>query len=311
MATGFRLGDPREYQRGVVLGLTLAEVLVLLAFLLLLAMSALLLRRDKEQAVLTERLGRYGVLLQPITDALARQGIVVQNTNQLASLIERGNAADSLRVKLDETVSRLDAARQAAARQEGEISRLGEAARQAAHTARGTEDLATLAAILERVPGLPSQPLHEKLEGLVRKSAEVDAATASMTGQNAQMRTELTRLKGNGGSGLPFCWALPTGRAQEMLKVEMQDTGVIVRDLDPRARPDDLAWQLLDGVSRGRLMPLAEFVGQVSPLQARASSERCRYAIQVVDATGVTNKPGYKSSMGRLWSVFMLREVGR
>jgi hypothetical protein len=43
----------------------------------------------------------------------------------------------------------------------------------------------------------------------------------------------------------------------------------------------------------------------------RANAGRCRYAIQVVDETGVTNKPGYKASMGRLWSVFMVREVGR
>ena len=44
MATGFRLSAPHNYRRGVVLGLTLPEVLVLLTFLLLLAMSALLLR---------------------------------------------------------------------------------------------------------------------------------------------------------------------------------------------------------------------------------------------------------------------------
>jgi hypothetical protein len=124
------------------------------------------------------------------------------------------------------------------------------------------------------------------------------------------MRNELARLKGNGGSGLPYCWALPSGNPQFMLKVEMQDTGVVVRDIEPRARPEDLAWPLLDSVSRGRLMPLAEFIGYTSQLQARSNANRCRYAIQVVDKTGVTNKPGYKQFMGRLWTVFMIHEVG-
>ena len=311
MATGFRLGDPREYRRGVVLGLTLAEVLVLLAFLLLLAMSALLLRRDKEQAALNERLGRYAVVLGPLTEALASRAIVVEDTEQLAGLIERGGAADALRTQLDEAGRRLEDARRAVVRQESELSRLRESARETAAAIQAATEHAALAAILERVPGPPSQPLADKLEGLVKRSAGVEAATASLTGQNAQMRTELARLKGNGGSGMPYCWALPNGRAQEMLKVEMQDTGVIVRDLEPRARPEDPAWPLLDGVSRGRLMPLAEFVAQTSPLQARAGTERCRYAIQVIDGTGITNKPGYKQSMGRLWSVFMLREVGK
>jgi len=77
------------------------------------------------------------------------------------------------------------------------------------------------------------------------------------------------------------------------------------------ARPEDPAWPLLDGIARARLMPLSEFVALTSPLQVRSAAERCRYAIQVVDGTGVTNKPGYKQSMGRLWSVFMIREVGR
>ena len=70
---------PREYRRGVVLGLTMAEVLVLLVFLLLLTMAALLFRRDKEQAAMAEKLGRYAVLLQPVTEALASRGIMVED----------------------------------------------------------------------------------------------------------------------------------------------------------------------------------------------------------------------------------------
>lgn len=311
MATGFKLADPREYRRGVVLGLTLAEVLVLLVFLLLLAMSALLLRRDREQAALTDKLGRYAVLLQPITEALDSRGIVVEDTDQLASLIERGSAVDGLRSQLDEAGRKLEAARAASERQESELSRLREATREMARMSKAVAEHAALAAILESVEGQQPQSLPEKLAGLVQKATIVEAATSSLTGQNAQMRAELARLKGNGGSGQPYCWALPDGRAQYMLKVEMQDSGVIVRDLEPRARPEDPAWPLLDGVSRGRLMPMSEFIAHTSPLQARSNAERCRYAIQAVDGTGITNKPGYKQSIGRLWSVFMVREVGR
>lgn len=311
MATGFKLADPREYRRGVVLGLTLAEVLVLLVFLLLLAMSALLLRRDRDQAALTETLGRYAVLLRPLTEALASRGIVVHDTDQLASLIERGSTADRLRSQLQETEGKLEAAQVTNGQQEGELSRLQAATREMARMSEAAAEHAKLAAILERVPGPQSQPLAEKLAGLMRQATTVEAATASITGQNAQMRIELARLKGNGGSGQPYCWALPDGRAQYMLKVELQDTGVIVRDLEPRARPQDPAWPLLDAVSRGTLMPMAEFIGQIAPLQARSNTERCRYAIQALDGTGITNKPGYKQSMGRLWSVFMVREVSR
>lgn len=311
MATGFKLADPREYRRGVVLGLTLAEVLVLLVFLLLLAMSALLLRRDREQAALMQQLSRYEVLLRPVTEALASKGVVVENTDQLASLIERGSTADSLRSRLDEAGRKLEASAAANERQEAELSKLREATREMARMSEAVAEHAALAAVLERVAGQQFQSLPEKLASLVQKATTVEVATVSLTGQNAQMRAELARLKGNGGSGQPYCWALPDGRAQYMLKVEMQDSGVVVRDLEPRARPEDPAWPLLDGVPRGRLMPMSEFIAHTSPLQGRANTERCRYAIQAVDGTSITNKPGYKQSIGRLWSVFMVREVGR
>ncbi len=311
MATNSRLVDPREYRRGVVLGLTLAEILVLLVFLLLLSMAALLLRRDQEQGALTEKLGRYDALLRPVTEALARRGVVVKNTDQLASLIERGAAADGLRSQLAEALTETEGMRRERQNQDRELSQLRHTAQSVARDTAAATDYAVLAAILDRAPGSSSQPLPEKLTRLIQQAATAGAASASLTGQNAQMRSELTRLKGNGGSGLPYCWALPDGRAQYMLKVEMQDTGVVVHDLEPRARPEDSAWLLLDGVPRGRLMAMDEFIGQTSPLQGRSTTDRCRYAIQVVDGTGVTNKPGYKRSMGRLWSVFMVHEVGR
>jgi hypothetical protein len=311
MATGFKLANQRDYRRGVVLGLTLAEVLVLLVFLLLLTMSALLLRRDQEQATMTEQLERYAVLLRPVTEALTSHGMVIEDTDRLASLIERGREAEQLRGQLLEASQRLEAARIQEESDHTEISRLRESAKETLRLSQAATERDALASLLERVPGSPLEPLTEKLDRLVRTMESADSAAASLTGQNAQMRNELARLKGNGGSGLPYCWALPDGRPQFMLKVEMQDTGVIVHYLEPRARPEDPAWQLLDGVGRDRLMPMSEFIGQTSQLQARSTADRCRYAIQVVDGTGVTNKPGYKQSMGRLWSVFMIREVSR
>ncbi len=66
MATSFRLADHREYRRGVILGLTLAEILVLLVFLLLLASGAILARRDKQVVDLQAAVADYKALLQPI-----------------------------------------------------------------------------------------------------------------------------------------------------------------------------------------------------------------------------------------------------
>ncbi len=48
---------------------------------------------------------------------------------------------------------------------------------------------------------------------------------------------------------------------------------------------------------------------EVAPLDRDAVAKKCRYAVEAFDGTGRTNKIGYKLLMGRLWSVFMVREI--
>jgi hypothetical protein len=91
----------------------------------------------------------------------------------------------------------------------------------------------------------------------------------------------------------------------------LSDDGVVVRDIDPRPRPDDHTWELLDPVPRNETISISALLAAASPLQAQAKAARCRYAVQAFDGTARTNKPGYKSLMGHLWSVFMVHEVGR
>jgi hypothetical protein len=94
-----------------------------------------------------------------------------------------------------------------------------------------------------------------------------------------------------------------------MLHVELHDDNVVVTDVAPRPRPDDSAWALLNGVPRGAPMTINTLVSAVASLQREANAMKCRYAVEAVDGTGLTNKPGYKYLTGRLWSVFMVREL--
>ncbi|HET8636518.1 MAG TPA: hypothetical protein VFL96_06685 [Acidobacteriaceae bacterium] len=291
MATGFRLSAPRDYRRGVVLGLTLAEVLVLLTFLLLLAMSALLLRNERQQAELRRQVEQDARIVAVVGRVAAKQGLPVDD-DRLANLIRDGEQAESLRSQLQEARQRADIAAQAVA------------------------DNAAMVALLQRVPGSSSKSPVEKLSELVQnhqalmeRDKILTKKDENLVGQNNQMRIELARVKGNGGSGLPYCWATPDGKPEYMLKVDMYDNGVIVQDLEPRARPDDAVWRTLDEIARDQLIPLENFMSQVQPLKAGEAAGRCQYAIEVFDSTARTNKPGYKLTMRRLWSMFHLHEI--
>lgn len=72
--------DPREYRRGMILGLTLAEVMLLLVFLLLLAAAALVERTRRELAASSPSAeplgpaGRPGAAAEPLPRDLAEPG---------------------------------------------------------------------------------------------------------------------------------------------------------------------------------------------------------------------------------------------
>jgi hypothetical protein len=152
-----------------------------------------------------------------------------------------------------------------------------------------------------------------RLDELVEAERSALRQSEILRGQNEQMRRELARSRGQGGSGLPHCWPTATGDAEFMLRISMHDGGrVTVRDRLPMAQPSDTAWRLLVGVPRDRMMSMQEFRVAVAPLLAHQGAQRCRFAVEAIDMTSATNKEGYKSLQRGIWEMgFFQREVAR
>jgi hypothetical protein len=315
VASGFRLADPQEYRRGVIFGLTLAEVMILLVFLLLLSCGALLARREEEIGHLQGRIAAFETDMAPVIGQMRKHGLAIADLDELVARLDRADRAARLQQELASAVTALDAARSESTRLFREAfdlrARIEKLSKEnQAMLARLTEADALLG-IMREVPG-NGGTAADKLKDLLDRATKQMAASQDLTGQNAQMRAELARTKGNGGSGLPYCWTTPDGKPVYMLRVSLRDdNGVIVNELNPRPRPDDKAWPLLNAVPRGERIPVSTLLSASAPLQAAANAAGCRYAVLAVDGTGQTNKPGYKSLMGRLWSVFMVHEVSR
>jgi hypothetical protein len=259
MASGFRMADPREYRRGVILGLTLAEVLILLVFLLLLSSSALLAHRDDEIRIAEAKLARYETALAPFTRDAKANGADL-DTNALISRLERASDYERMARDLEATSSALAAARTAAVKSDHELAELqkrldGLTVEQKALTAKAADDDA-MVALLERTSAHGDTPA-EKLRHVLEQAAWQASLDGNLTGQNTQMRAELSRLKGNGGSGLPYCWTTVDGHPIYMLRIELRDDGVIAHELNARPKPDDPAWGMLEAVPREELMPVA------------------------------------------------------
>lgn len=312
MASGFRLADPREYRRGVILGLTLAEILILLVFLLLLSSGALLVRRNREIDGLQAKLVSVESQMAPAIDELRKRGVAVRNLDDLASRLERLSADDRVRKELADTQSALAEARAAAAKSahdaeelRARIERMPQDKREMADKVAQADAMASLLA----QAGARGGSAPEKLQGVLGQASRLEKENKNLTGQNEQMRREIARVKGNGGSGMPYCWTTLDGHPEYMLRVDLHDEDVVVSDVSPRPRPDDTVWRTLDGVPRNEAISIGTLISNVAQLQRDAADKKCRYAVEAFDGTSRTNKPGYKYLMGRLWSVFMVKEI--
>lgn len=253
------VASAQAYRSGMVLGLTLAEIMVLLVFMMLLAAAALLVRHDSAAVALDDQARRIAVAKAEAAAIAARVAGLEAALNQTRQI-----AAD---------------AEQARNRSDVEATRQQAQARKT--IAELTNDLAA-----------------------------ARAEAQGLQGQNAQMRGEIQRINGNAGSGLPYCWTNPDGKPITLLRVTLRDAGVIAQDPTPRPRPDDPLWARLTALPRGAMTSMEEFLAQSGGVIAQSNSDRCRHALEVVDATGPTNKRGYKGLMNQLWGSFLLREVG-
>lgn len=299
--SSFRLASDRDYRRGVILGLTLAEVLLLLVFLLLLAAGALFARVQARSDLQASQMAELKRQLRPLVDKLTESGYAVSDVDDVVALIRRGQEAEALRNRVAQLQSALSSA-------EGDASRAKQALEQAQQelaAARLTIAQSRLASskaeeydqIVQALGALPGgnsdRPVREVLNRL---------------GQYQQAMQELARLKGN-GSGLPFCWVTPSGQPIYMLRFELHDDGFVVREEEPRPRSDDEVWKLLANLPRGVIFPPSGLGAFTAPLTSDAERRKCRYAVDVLDRTNATNKAGYRHLNYLLDIVFARHEI--
>ena len=306
--TSFQLASDRDYRRGVILGLTLAEVMLLLVFLLLLAAGTIITRAQEEAARQSARVAGLTSTLGPVMDALSRNGVRVEDIDQLSALLRRGQDSDALRKGVDEMRSALTqsqrdsaSAHELLAKTQAEIAAIrSELAAADANRSRLAE-LTAKAEALDRIA--------KTLDGLPGSAgARPEQELANMVGQ---WREALVRLKRLPGGGKPVCWARANGEPESMFIVELRDDGYRVRDPTPRPRPDDSVWAVAERLPRDTLIDPRDINSVMSGVIAEANRRQCRFAVTVRDSTGISNKTQYKKLNYPLYQAFEVKETSQ
>jgi hypothetical protein len=302
--------DDRQFRRGVVLGLTFAEILLLLIFLLMLVLAS-----------------HMKVLNRHLDEERTRRIAVEQQVAALQPLFEKiksaGEAFDITRewVKVHEELARAEA----------EIA--------------ASKDVVALAARRRATePGLSNEEIARKIEGesqLGRRfmadaralepslpqaqaldAYEADASTGKMTldksGANRNLladasschaslstcKAQNSNLSARLGGVLPPCWVDASGKTQYIFDARLREDGIWLTDNHVAGREGDPALPLISGFQFGVPLNINQLDQAGTPLLAYSERNGCRFYVRVFDETDAASKARYKELLRGVEGIF-------
>lgn len=299
--------DPREYRRGMVLGLTLAETLLLLMFLLLMALGALLWRRETElttaQNQVEREVARSHAMERAAEDFKKRITKLEEDVRKLTAALSGLRPSDGRTLSPEELARTLIEGEEAKHEARELRTRLAEATSQIAGVAAERDRLGARLRELERQLGPEGTDQQGRVRDLERQRDELQAGLADERRRREQAENDLRNLSERirrGGSLYPPC-----GPDEFSFRVTILDQGrAIVEDISTPAGRRHEAWESIRPFPRSTPISLSQFLSATRPYAewGHSRTPECRFGVRVQDRTSASNKDGYKAAMGSLGS---------
>ncbi len=316
MKPGDLLHQERGYRRGLVLGLTMAEIVVLIIFCLLLALGLMVQKQNQaiidlrnayesaeaERVKLVERLKQAEKLIggqQKFDDLFHELELAKQRAAQVTKLQDQIVALQERQKQLDAIEKLMGAPADQAVSPDEALKALIDKAQAGDAIAR---------AISESGGAASPDAAKKAIQKLAQGKAEAERQVATLQGQLKNLQQKLGDL--GRGTEMPACWASPTTGAPEYIfDVALTSTSFIVRDRKLLNRKDDEAQLPIGGIRFEQDLSPDEFVAASRPLLDWSVAHQCRFFVHVFDLTGPTEKAIYKRQIRILGYSFYSYEM--
>jgi len=139
-------------------------------------------------------------------------------------------------------------------------------------------------------------------KAIARKVVTVKKKNARLLRTNANLKAQMANLQRQGragGRGLdhPPCWATSDGKAEYIFDVALTSRGLIIRDRElPHRVADRAALPIANLVFNTELNP-ERFLAVTAPLFHWSMQHECRFVVRTFDTTGPAEKLAYKRQM--------------
>ena len=299
MSSRFR--EDLGYRRGMVLGLTLAEIVILIIFILLLIISVFLTQRDERLAKLDRDLAdksRQTILLQEQIKLLKEFAPGEENFDELFNkLVIKRQETEELKKRVAVLIERHRTLVEKANALESELraakTQRDQVAEALARQGLDMSDIADMAQAQSMI-----EDLQSRLDGAKKEIHE--------------LRRQLEELGEEKGQHPP-CWyrlvTRPNGKPRErplyIFYVRISDDNIFVKDI-PAPTPEYVSQKPKLPFNRSALntrLSFGEFVKSFKPLKDAADNKEvqaysCKFYVKVWDAT--TSKKSYRRALEKV-----------
>lgn len=292
-----RAADEREQRRGLILGLTLAEVLLLLLFLLLLALATQLKHAQESAAKAIASLEQ----IKPLQEALMAGGAIdITSVQQLVLRFQHLQEVEKELVALKEQNGSLaqqsELLKAVGIETPEKLHSLTEALQRASQI-NPNDPPAFLKRALEVMDRLGANTTPNEVKPLSQMIAQGDVGQklTAVEAERDKLRLDVLNLTQKNGNGrtYPSCWKTSTGQTEYIFDITFGDSGIQVRDAT-LGRAHDEAWQMVGPFTRNSAIDEQAFVAATRKLANWSTGQNCKFYTINRDATGASNKTRYK-----------------
>ena len=265
-----RIGEQHDtYRRGLVLGLTMAEVGILIIFVLLLLIA------------FNEH--RQRQLRQTMRDATP------------VKLVELKELQDS-QALLDQLRSELGVSEQLPPE---DFRKLVRAMQPVLSTGTGPAALAELQAEIERQKAVTEglkEALSKSQDGKADEVIQrIEAQSHELANKEGQLKRYEKQLEQVGqGKGARPCWVQPDGTIDYLYDVVLTSSGIRMKEYPYPSRAGERALLPMPPADPAETLSESEFLRRTLPLYRSSEAQNCRFFVWIYDGTGPQDKELYK-----------------
>lgn len=297
----------RDYRRGLILGLTMAEIMLLIIFCLLLALASALKNAHERESGLRALIANIGTdatmdaIVNEMRILRERVTVAESEVNRLKPFEQKASELNDIYKEL--TQAGIDKPESANGKKIlSEMMQIAKEVKQASATNSEGNTIADMLSLANQVmseserPGVTPNPAQ--IKQMLKDARSANQKVSDIIGQNKNL---YEKLKAFGrGTEFPPCWANPdTGRPEYIFDVSIGSTGLTIRRNDLPHRTEQFESLPIQSIEFGRELSQAEFRHQTNAIRrwGEQQEQKCRFFVRLYDETKPDEKDTFKKYM--------------